>query len=52
MKAGQIFAASDGVGLAMLKLEVLDQILSEGVELVAEETTLNVRKPSWFENTN
>jgi folate-binding protein YgfZ len=52
VKAGQIFAASDGVGLAMLKLEVLDQILSEGVQLVAEETTLNVRKPSWFENTN
>ena len=50
MRAGQIFAASGGAGLAMLRLEILDQVLNEGTKLVAEETTLKVRKPSWFNN--
>ena len=50
MRAGQIFAASGGAGRAMLRLEILDQVLNEGTKLVAEETTLKVRKPSWFNN--
>jgi hypothetical protein len=32
----------------MLRLEILDQVLAEGIELVAEKTTLKVKKPSWF----
>ena len=32
----------------MLRLEILDQVLAEGIELVAEEATLKVKKPSWF----
>ena len=48
VKAGQIFSASSEAGLAMLRLEILDQVLAEGIELVAEQTTLKVKKPSWF----
>ena len=48
VKAGQIFSVSGEVGLAMLRLEILDQVLAEGIELVAEEATLKVKKPSWF----
>lgn len=52
MKAGQIFAASGGAGLAMLRLEILDQVLAEGIELVTEEATLKVKKPSWFKTSD
>ena len=48
VKAGQIFSVSGKAGLAMLRLEILDQVLAEGIELVAEKTTLKVKKPSWF----
>jgi folate-binding protein YgfZ len=47
--AGQIFAANDGIGLAMIRLETLNQVINAGAELAAEETTLHATKPTWFQ---
>lgn len=47
-KAGQIFASSSGIGLAMLRLEIIDQVLNEETKLFAGETILRVKKPTWF----
>jgi folate-binding protein YgfZ len=47
--AGQIFAANREIGLAMIRLETLDQALNAGAELTVEETTLRATKPAWFQ---
>ena len=52
IKAGEVIAASGGCGLAMLRLEVLDQVVTEEIELIAEEATLKVIKPGWFKNSD
>lgn len=46
---GQVFAAENEVGIAMLRLETLDQVLNRGVELLAEGTLIKAVKPSWVE---
>jgi tRNA-modifying protein YgfZ len=50
--AGQIFAANDQIGLAMIRLETLGQVINAGAKLAAEETTLHATKPAWFEIPN
>jgi len=47
--AGQIFAANNEIGLAMIRLETLDQVLAAGSDLVVEETILRATKPTWFQ---
>ena len=47
--AGQIFAANNESGLAMIRLETLDQVLNGDSKLATEETTLRATKPAWFQ---
>ena len=46
---GQIFAANRGIGLAMIRLETLNQALNADAELTVEETSLRATKPAWFQ---
>jgi tRNA-modifying protein YgfZ len=43
-EAGEMRSGQDGIGLALLRLEALD----DGKPLTAGETTLTPRKPDWM----
>ncbi|HEV2546330.1 MAG TPA: folate-binding protein [Stellaceae bacterium] len=45
--AGEMRSGRDGIGIALLRLEALDESLSTGEPLIAGETRLRPRKPDW-----
>ncbi len=47
--AGQIFAGNNENGLAMIRLETLDQALKADSEFTSEETALRATRPAWFQ---
>lgn len=46
-EAGEMRSGRDGIGIALLRLEVLDEALSTGEPLIAGESRLRPRKPDW-----
>ena len=46
-EAGEMRSGRDGIGIALLRLEALDEALSTGEPLIAGETRLRPRKPDW-----
>jgi folate-binding protein YgfZ len=45
--AGEMRSGRNGIGIALLRLEALDQSLSTGEPLASGETRLRPRKPDW-----
>ncbi len=45
--AGEMRSGRDGIGIALLRLETLDESLSTGEPLASGETRLRPRKPDW-----
>lgn len=46
-EAGEMRSGRDGIGIALLRLDVLDEALSTGEPLTAGESRLRPRKPDW-----
>jgi len=46
-QAGEMRSGRDGTGLAMLRLELIDEAASSGVPLTCAEATLTPVKPDW-----
>ncbi|MBV8166049.1 MAG: folate-binding protein YgfZ [Alphaproteobacteria bacterium] len=47
-EAGEMRSAADGIGLALLRLEMVDAAALEGEPLRAGEATLRVQRPDWM----
>jgi folate-binding protein YgfZ len=47
-EAGEMRSAADGIGLALLRLEMLDAAVLEGAPLRAGAARLTVRRPDWM----
>jgi folate-binding protein YgfZ len=47
-EAGEMRSAADGIGLALLRLELLDAAALEGESLRAGEARLTVQRPDWM----
>jgi folate-binding protein YgfZ len=47
-EAGEMRSAADGLGLALLRLEMVDAAAREGETLRAGEATLSVHRPDWM----
>src|SRR5689334_17984285 len=47
-EAGEMRSAADGIGLALLRLEMVDAAALEGEKLRAGEATLSVHRPDWM----
>jgi folate-binding protein YgfZ len=47
-EAGELRSAADGVGLALLRLEMLDAAVLEGEPLRAGDARLTVQRPDWM----
>ena len=46
-QAGEMRSGFDGVGLALLRLEMIDQAASSGEPLICAGATLTPVKPDW-----
>jgi len=47
-EAGEMRSAADGIGLALLRLEMVDAAALEGEALRAGDATLRVQRPDWM----
>jgi folate-binding protein YgfZ len=49
-EAGEMRSAADGIGLALLRLEMVDAAALEGEALAAGDARLTVRRPDWLKS--